>query len=218
MNKTQPRQADPPGVEFRPIEGFPGYRIGSDKSVWSKRACRDRRWKRLRVIARRASPCVVLYRVGGPLRPWVKRIETLYREAFLAPPPRPTGTRRGECHDDDQVRDEPPAPVAPAPPRTRPAAIRPAPTSPPRPMPPPSVRRPLPVQPAPEHPGGPTRRGSRSRGAEHPKAKLDESGVIEARRLRSEGWLLSALAAKFGVSEQAMSAAVNARTWRHVVP
>lgn len=36
-----------PAVEYRPVDGFPGYRVGDDGSVWSFKAGR---WKRLKVF------------------------------------------------------------------------------------------------------------------------------------------------------------------------
>jgi hypothetical protein len=37
-----------PQVEYRPIEGFPGYRVGTDGSVWSTKVSKE--WKRMTPI------------------------------------------------------------------------------------------------------------------------------------------------------------------------
>lgn len=43
----------------------------------------------------------------------------------------------------------------------------------------------------------------------HPRRKLTDSQVIEIRRLREDGWLLMALAERFGVTKVAISQIVN---------
>src|SRR5262245_45789478 len=44
--------SDNQSIEYRAIAGFPGYRVGSDGSVWSQRARNGRRkpWQRLQSI------------------------------------------------------------------------------------------------------------------------------------------------------------------------
>lgn len=54
------------------------------------------------------------------------------------------------------------------------------------------------------------------RGSAHGMARLDESKVTEARRLRREGWTYGELAGRYGVTSGAIRPAVKGETWRHV--
>jgi len=54
------------------------------------------------------------------------------------------------------------------------------------------------------------------RGCTHGMARLDEAKVIEARRLRREGWIYADLAERYGVTAGTILAAVSGRTWGHV--
>lgn len=55
------------------------------------------------------------------------------------------------------------------------------------------------------------------KGSEHPRAKLDEEKVYEARCRYSEGDVKqSELASEYGVSESVMAKAINGDTWAHV--
>lgn len=62
----------------------------------------------------------------------------------------------------------------------------------------------------------PTGPPERMTGSEHGRAKLDEPGVEEARRLKREGWTYPALAARYGVCRNTVYYAVTGRTWAHV--
>jgi hypothetical protein len=53
-------------------------------------------------------------------------------------------------------------------------------------------------------------------GSKNANAKLTEADVVEARRLASAGVTNRELAKKYGVSEGAMSVAINRITWKHV--
>jgi hypothetical protein len=93
-------------VEYRPITGFPGYRIGSDGTVWS---CLQRRrlgpsggstteisdtWHKLRPSYSNIYPQVNLRKV-------TRRIHCLVAEAFIGP--RPNGLQ--VCHNNSNKRD-----------------------------------------------------------------------------------------------------------------
>ena len=65
-------------------------------------------------------------------------------------------------------------------------------------------------------PIGPPRTVVAPRGESHGRAVLTEAKVIEARRLRSEGWAYHELGVRYGVSEGTVLAAVSGKTWRHV--
>lgn len=54
------------------------------------------------------------------------------------------------------------------------------------------------------------------RGRNHPRAKMTEEIVAEARQLFSEGIPTGQLAARFGVKGPVMSNAIHGRIWRHV--
>jgi hypothetical protein len=53
-------------------------------------------------------------------------------------------------------------------------------------------------------------------GERHPMVRLTEVQVRELRKLYSEGWKLSALVARFGVSKSAVHGIAKKRTWKHV--
>lgn len=54
-------------------------------------------------------------------------------------------------------------------------------------------------------------------GERNGSAKVSEADVREIRRLRSEGWLLRELAAKFPLNMTKISAICNYSTWKHVL-
>jgi hypothetical protein len=101
-------------VEYRDIPGFPGYRVGSDGSVWSCRtiiglgpgkgskAVFSTKWKRLRVLVNRKSRrCSVQIRRGqDSTRVSVHR---MVLEAFVGPCPKNMEC----CHfpDDDPTNN-----------------------------------------------------------------------------------------------------------------
>ena len=77
-----PPSAEAPAVEYRDAPGFPGYRVGSDRSVWSDKSGDWRRLAPRRLD--RGGPSVCLSRDG---RPCERSVDRLYREAFPPPPP-----------------------------------------------------------------------------------------------------------------------------------
>ena len=60
------------------------------------------------------------------------------------------------------------------------------------------------------------RNGRTVRGEHHPRSKLSEAKVIEARRLRGEGASYRDLAARYGVRRQSIEEAVKGETWGHL--
>ena len=58
--------------------------------------------------------------------------------------------------------------------------------------------------------------GTHNKGSVNGQAKLTEEDVIQIRRLRQQGALLSELASDFGVKQMAISSIVNRKTWKHV--
>jgi hypothetical protein len=53
-------------------------------------------------------------------------------------------------------------------------------------------------------------------GSDHPSAKWTEDDVREARMLRQQGWTLTRLAARYGVSITTVHRAVLGITWPHI--
>ena len=79
-------------VSYRPVTGFPGYRVGDDGSVWNAWVnCRwgrrlTERWKRLKPgVHRRGYLYVNLTPPGGRYRSF--RVHRLVLEAFVGPCP-----------------------------------------------------------------------------------------------------------------------------------
>lgn len=54
------------------------------------------------------------------------------------------------------------------------------------------------------------------KGEQHGASKLTEQNVLEAKILRAEGWMYSSLSRKYGVTEYAINAAINGKTWKHL--
>lgn len=94
-----------PPVEYRPIEGFPGYRVGNDGSVWSQwrrampgmkgfRSHRGEEWCRLNPGLVKGYPVAMLRR---DKKTYQRKVHHLVLEAFVGP--RPAGLQC--CHEDD---------------------------------------------------------------------------------------------------------------------
>jgi hypothetical protein len=149
-----------PTVVFRELVEWPGYRIGSDRSVWSRWAqTRNGRrltdppvWKPIRLQT--PSDRRPVYELKRDRRRFFRTPDRLYREAFPPPPPPAPLPLSGIC-------------------------------------------------------GG-------ARGEASGRARLTDGQVVEARRLRREGWTFVALAGRFRVAETTVSAAVRGLTWRHL--
>lgn len=105
MAKSQPNLShaqSQDSVEYRDIDGFPGYRVGSDGSVWSCRLVGGGRkglgsqWRQMRLCAGNNS-----YRVAGLCRDGRKvtrYVHDLVLCAFVGP--RPSGSQA--CHAPDR--------------------------------------------------------------------------------------------------------------------
>lgn len=86
-------------VEYRDIDGFNGYRIGDDGSVWSKRYNKSGEWKRLKPIPTKKGRLRICFSLkdGGQL--W-RQVHHLVLEAFVGP--RPEGMDGLHWDDDNQ--------------------------------------------------------------------------------------------------------------------
>jgi hypothetical protein len=88
-------------IEYRPIEGFPGYRVGSDGSVWTEWeqtakslfTCTGR-WRPLKSSSSRGYPTVYLSKKGQRVK--TRKVHHLVLESFIGP--RPSGCEA--CHQD----------------------------------------------------------------------------------------------------------------------
>lgn len=176
-------------IEYRDIPGFPGYRVGDDGSVWSRRPRNGKgAWpqahRRLRPVRHRTKLVVVL---TLPPERYTRSVHRLVLEAFVGPRPPgmeachwngdPTDNRLSNLRWDTHLSN-----VA--------DAIRHG------------------TQPTPPPP---------RLGEAHLSAKLDAERVREVRRLGGSGMSISALARMFAVSRPSIRAIVDRRSWRHVL-
>ena len=100
IEALSPVAIDAPAVEFAGNPGFPGYRVGSDGSVWSAWTHNGRQPRRLSTAWRQMKtpadadgyPTVGLYRGGRAIR---RKVSVLVLLAFRGD--RPTGMQA--CHD-----------------------------------------------------------------------------------------------------------------------
>jgi hypothetical protein len=86
----------------------------------------------------------------------------------------------------------------------------PGPSRPPFPLRP--IVREISIDPRDAVEGGP----QSHRGSENPRAVLNDDLVVEMRRLRSEGWSMPRLSARFGVGRNTVCYALSGVTWGHV--
>lgn len=180
-------------VEYRDIAGFPGYRIGSDGSVWScrekvtvrsatgfngTRSVMGKKWRLMRTGPDDAGrPKVGLMRDG---RQWNRRVCRLVAEAFLGPCPEGLEC----CHNDGN-----PANNAVGNLRWDTHKANAADT---------------------------VAHGTSQRGTRHVLAKLTEEQVREIRRTYTPGHPVyggTALAKKFGVYKTLITKVVKRRAW-----
>lgn len=180
-----------PSVEYRPAPGFPGYRVGSDGTVWSA-------WRRLRSRQRRGfenvigdswsllapgidktGRCYVHLRRNG--RGYMRAIHRLVLEVFVGP--RPPGMEC--CHFPDRN-----------PSNNALANLR-----------------------WDTHKSNVADRvihGTENRGERNGHAKLSAEDVRLIRTAAQEGERQNRIAARFGVSEATVSMAVRRLQWRHL--
>ena len=88
-----------PQVEYREIAGFPGYRVGSDGSVWSSLGKRG--WRRLRPYPVGGRHRKKLQHLGLSLRGEWRYVHRLVLEAFVGPCP--DGMEC--CHEDGDTQN-----------------------------------------------------------------------------------------------------------------
>jgi len=198
MADLQPNHAHsaPQPIEYRPIEGFPGYRVGSDGTVWScwKRGNPNQldgsvrpvyaissQWSRLKLSKNRTGyPRAALYRDGIQRKVMV---HLLVLEAFVGP--RPSGMEG--CHGNDIKGDN----------RLE------------------NLRWDTPF--ANWSDRRLNGRATKKLGCESHFAKLTESQVRSIRSLRIGGAMLKDIALEFNVTATTVSMICNRRTYANVL-
>ena len=178
-----------PAVEYRPIVGYEGYRVGSDGSVWS-RFSRVRvvnryayvlgnEWTRRRAVRTRKGYLVVNL-CDGHGRAKIKRVHVLVLEAFVGP--KPAGCT---CAHYNGVRDD-----------NRLA----------------NLRWDTPANNAADR----LRHSTMLFGERNPKAKLAEADIRAIRSRRLSGESSRVLAREYGVSACQIRNIVGRREWKHL--
>jgi hypothetical protein len=89
QDNTAPLTAEQAPVEYRDIPGYPGYRVGNDGSVWSRRSATGKgkmssTWRRLKFHTHRSGYKVVTFYIGGRKNQLVHRLVLL---SFIGPCP-----------------------------------------------------------------------------------------------------------------------------------
>lgn len=180
-------------VEYRDIEGFPGYRVGDDGSVWSKvlrggkvvagQPLRFGEWRLLKPTMKKWRGCKHLYvnltrGSGDDKRVYV---HTLVLEAFVGP--KPEGTEC--CHANDLGDDN----------RLE------------------NLRWDTHLANASDK----VKNGNQHQGEDTPNSVLKETQVADIRTRYAAGEKQSTLANEFGVCRGVISQVCRGETWKHVV-
>jgi HNH endonuclease len=172
------------GDSFRPIDGFPGYRVNSHgdvQSCWNRYGCRGEMtdtWLPLKPVRSRWGHLSVNVHQGGKK---VRRfIHHLVLEAFVGP--RPPGLIC--CHYDGN------------PANNRLENLR--------------------WDTHQSNIDDMLRHGTRGRGETASRARLQESEVLEIRRMSADGASPDGLANRYGVGTANIMAIVKGRTWKHL--
>ncbi len=177
-------------VEYRDIPGFPGYRVGSDGSVWSCRQKRNHEWTWRRLKPRRMKtprpltdgkcPLAVLIS-PSPGHPAKNRfVHHLVLLSFVGPCP--DGMEC--CHRDGSPENNALENLRWDTPQANHADM--------------------------------ARHGRRRYGENKANAKLKEEDIHEIRRLRANGLSLPKLAATFGVCCRTVINILAGKKWKHV--
>ncbi len=177
-------------VEYRLVKGFPGYRVGTDGSVWTRHqvGCRGgigNEWRRLQPWTSAAGYKMVALKDpkdsrAGSLCFRKKYIHRLLLEAFVGP--RPPGMQC--CHWDGNPANNDLT-------NLRWDTTR-------------------------GNSADGIRLGRSTRGSRHPGAKLTEADIPEIRKLRRSGVSPFKIAAQFGVCYGTIRHVVIGKYWSHV--
>lgn len=178
-------------IEYRDIPGHPGYRAGSDGSVWSingRRRRSRRRWTRMKAVQSRHGGDHFVYVVSMLSADGKKRVRLVHHlvlEAFIGP--RPAGTEC--CHNDGNSLNNALA----------------------------NLRWDTRLSNEVDR----KKHGVGNEGSRHGMSKLTEEQVLEIRAVgawprRSHKSPVRALAQKYGVSPSTVRDILRGKYWRHV--
>lgn len=176
------------GVKFALVPGFPGYCVGDDGSLWSRRRGHSTqtklglladRWLRRKTPTNRRYPRFTLYRGEGG-RGYERRLHTIVLEAFRGPCPE----GMEGCHLNGNREDNRLENLRWGTPRSNAEDKR--------------------------------RHGTQARGERQGQAKLTEDRVVEIRKRWAAGATRDELALTFAVSVDTIRCVVYGLTWRHV--
>ncbi len=179
-------------TRYKLVDGFPGYRIGDDGSVWSRwtlaTAANGSGWQRRQIGVRWVNlkggrdrdgyRKVILCDGAGKRRH--ARVHRLVLEAFVGPqPPGMASAHANGKRDDNRLVN-------------------------------------LRWSTQTDNCADKIVCGTSQRGEKHPMAKLTEESVRTIRHRRAAGEALGVLADEYGVLKSAICAVATRRTWKHV--
>lgn len=174
-------------IEYRPVVGYEGYRVGSDGSVWSRRVAGKRwgdfstTWRRLNIWLNKGGyPCVSMKADKGSTHPDLRRVHRLVLEAFAGPAP--PGM---ECLHLDNNRAN-------------------------------SAIDNLKWGTRKENMEQMVASGTSAKGIKNHKAKLTDDNIIAIRKLVLSGKTHKEIAREFGVVRSVISLISSRKIWKHV--
>ncbi len=182
-----------PTVEYRELPGFPGYRVGSDGSVWTargrvgmgpgkgSRSVITDTWRRMKLRVNRTGRIVVMIRKGDQKKPLSLSVHRLVLLAFVGPCP--AGMEC--CHNNGNPTDN------------RVCNLR--------------------WDTRASNYADRDRHGTTARGESHGSSKLTADIVRQARAEYAAGGVtLKQLATRYGVDTRAIHRAIRGNTWAHI--
>lgn len=175
-------------VEYQPIEGFPGYRVGNDGTIWSCWSTGGKGPRQLTAAWRIKAPQpsgkrgyyrVLLRRADG--KPKHCYVHVVVLRAFVGPCPE----KMEGCHKDDDPKN--------------------------------NYLTNLRWDTKEGNAADRKRNGNGSEGCKQPQAKLTEEAVKDIRAERKRGVTLKVLSQRHGVSMAKISQVARGQNWTHVI-
>lgn len=178
--------SDESTVEYRDIQGHPGYRVGSDGSVFScwtsgRNHCMTATWHRLRLRPKRSGYLRVRIHTGLPRTMVCRLVHRLVLEAFVGPAPGGMEARHFPDRDPTNNRLD----------NLSWATHK-------------------------ENVADMAIHGTKTLGEDHPQCKLTEAEVVSIRAERAAGARCKDLAARHHVTRENITRIVARKTWVHV--
>jgi hypothetical protein len=176
---------DNPTATLRPIQGFLGYFIGTDGSVWSRRIKGHKAglgpWKRVSVYRRPYGGryCVVCLRHPTTGKVHCLYIHVLVLSAFGGPCPPGYHALHGDNNTANNRLD--------------------------------NLRWGTPL----ENAADKTRHGTQTRGEQHSTAKLSNADVDRVFDLRAQGWKQREIGTALGITQSTISDILRGKSWAH---